>query len=174
GVLFPVTLAASLALGLACNSSPLDIVPASRALVYVAVGASDTAGVGASDPAQDGWVPVLHRQLPEGTRLVNLGISGSRLHEALAQQLPVAPDAMPDLVTVWLDVNDFNARVPLEEYAADLDELLAGLTSRGRTQVAVANIPDLALVPVYAAVPRDVLRAEIGHWNAAIADAAAR
>src|SRR5262249_51598434 len=88
--------------------------------------------------------------------------------------LPVALDAMPDLVTVWLAVNDFNARVPLEEYAADLDELLAGLSSRGHTQVAVANIPDLALVPVYAAVPPDVLRAEIGHWNAAIADAAAR
>ena len=158
----------------ACGTPNLAVAPASRPLVYVALGASDAVGVGASDPAREGWVPVLYSHLPPGSRLVNLGISGSLLGDALVQQLPVAIDADPDLVTVWLAVNDFNARVPLEEYSAQLDQLLGRLQAETAARVVIANLPDLSRVPVYAAVPRELLRAEIARWNTAIADAAGR
>lgn len=158
----------------ACGAPNLAVAPAPRPLVYVALGASDAVGVGASDPAREGWVPVLHSRLPPGTRLVNLGVSGSLLRDALVQQLPVAIDASPDLVTVWLAVNDFNARVPLDEYSAQLDQLLGRLRGGTSAHVVIANLPDLSRVPVYAAVPADLLRAEIGRWNAAIERAARR
>lgn len=158
----------------ACGAPPLSIAPTPRPLVYVAIGASDAVGVGAAEPAREGWVPVLHGRLPEGARLVNLGISGSLLRDALVQQLPVALDAQPDLVTVWLAVNDFNARVPLEQYSADLDHLLARLHAETNARIVVANIPDLERVPVYQAIPRALLQAEIARWNATIGEVAAR
>jgi acyl-CoA thioesterase-1 len=155
-----------------CAGPPADLVPAKRPLVYVAIGASDAVGVGALDPARDGWVPVLYRKLPGEVHLVNLGISGSLLRDALVQQLPVAVDADPDLVTVWLAVNDFAAQVPLSEYRASLRELLTDLTTHTHAKVLVANIPDLTLVPVFGGNPPEALGTDIRRWNAAIADEA--
>src|SRR5262245_58179484 len=110
-------------LGAAACGNNTAAQPTPRPLTYAAIGASDRAGGGANAPDQESWPAVLQRKLPAGSRLVNLGISGSLLHQALDQQLPIAVDSEPDLVTVWLAVNDYAARVPLEQYAADLDAL---------------------------------------------------
>lgn len=160
----------AVALGLtACSSPVLDVAPQPKPLVYVALGASDAVGIGASDPSHESWVAVLASDMPAGTRLVNLGFSGSLLRDALAQQLDPAIDAHPDIVTVWLAVNDFNARVPLDQYSAQLDTLLDALATWTTAHVLVANVPNLTAVPVYDAIPRDMLKAEVARWNAAIA-----
>ena len=139
-------------------------------LTYVAIGASDTVGVGASAPEQESWPAVLHRRLPPGSRLVNLGISGSLVRQALDQQLPVALDSAPDLVTVWLAVNDYGARVPLEPYLADLGRLLGELRSKTKSNVLVGNVPDLSAIP---AAGRFDLRF-VDRWNAGIDEVARR
>ncbi|HLH21704.1 MAG TPA: SGNH/GDSL hydrolase family protein [Chloroflexota bacterium] len=165
----------ALALGLtACVAPTLDVAPPPKPLVYVALGASDAVGIGATDPSHESWVAVLAGDMPPGTRLVNLGISGSLLRDALAQQLPVALDAAPDIVTVWLAVNDFNARVPLDQYTAQLDTLLDALTTQTTAHVLVANLPNLMAVPLYDQIPRDLLSAELTRWNAAIAGSVER
>ena len=155
-----------------------DRVPASlarqaspRPLTYVAVGASDSVGVGADRPEAESWVAVLHGRLPEGSRLVNLGVSGSLLGQALEQQLPVALDSNPDLVTVWLAVNDLNARVPLDRYSTELDSLLGHLRQGTAATILVANVPDLTPLPVYQQQRLDpeLVRAEVRRWNEAIA-----
>src|SRR5213082_1759328 len=115
---------------------------AARPLTYVAIGASDAVGVGARDPVTDGWVPRLGARLGPQTRVVNLGVSGSTLAQALDEQAGPALDAQPDIVTVWLAVNDLNARVPLDQYAADLDNLLGQLETT-HARVLVGNVPDL-------------------------------
>jgi acyl-CoA thioesterase-1 len=142
-----------------------------RPITYVAIGASDTVGVGAPDPAKDGWVPQLHRRLPPGSKLVNLGISGARLGEAVDKELPKAVAAKPDLVTVWNVVNDLNGNVDLGVYERALDRLLGDLTTKTPARVLVGNCPDLTRVPVYAklGIPPEQLRAEVARWNAAIA-----
>src|SRR5215213_867768 len=98
-------LIASAAILLACASltacgwsreAPAGVVP-----VHVALGASDAVGVGAARPAQDGWVPLVTAGLPEGTELVNLGVSGATLSDVIAGQLPIAVDAAPRWVTLW-------------------------------------------------------------------------
>ena len=144
---------------------------AARPLVYVALGASDSVGVGAANPAQDGWVPQLHRRLPPGTRLVNLGVSGFKLSEALTQELPVALDTQPDLVTVWLAVNDFNARVNLTQYERDLDRLLTALAEQHPQRILMGNMPALERVPVYngTGIAPDRIEGEIARWNEVIA-----
>lgn len=63
--------------------------------VYVGLGASDAVGVGATRPETEGWVPLVADGLPEGSELVNLGVSGATLSEVIAGQLPVALDRAP-------------------------------------------------------------------------------
>jgi lysophospholipase L1-like esterase len=141
--------------------------------LYVAIGASESVGTGARNPASEGWVPQLHAKMPRGTRLANLGIAGLNTHQAIEQTLPVAVDLRPTTVTVWLAVNDLVSGVPLESYRADLDLLLGTLRRETAARVYVANIPDLTLLPAFVGVPPDELRMQVERWNAAIAENAA-
>ena len=147
---------------------------ASRA-VYVALGASDTVGIGAANPARDNWTAQLARRLPSGSRYVNLGHSGATLSDALALELPAALKARPTLVTVWLAVNDINALVSPDDYGVQLNHLLAAL-HRARARVYVGNVPDLTLVPAY--IDAGVSAADVNQivhmYNKVIADACAR
>lgn len=136
---------------------------------YVAIGASDTFGYGVPDPATQGWVPQFAATLPAGTRLVNLGVPGLLLHRALWVDLPVAVDARPSLVTIWLAVNDLLAGVPLAQYRADLRALLGVLHTRSRARILIGNVPDLALVPAATGHLGASPEATIAAWNAAIA-----
>lgn len=155
--------------GVACRVAGTETT-AARPLTYVAIGASDSAGVGATAPEQESWPAVLHRRLPTGSQLLNLGISGSLLRQALDQQLPVALDSAPDLVTVWLAVNDYGARVPLEPYLADLNTMLSELRSKTRATILVGNVPDLSTIP---AAGRFDLRF-VDRWNAGIGEVVRR
>ena len=165
-LMMPALLALSAA---GCGVAGTD-QPAPRPLTYVAIGASDTVGVGATTPDQESWPAQLQRRMPPGSRLVNLGISGSLLHQALDQQLPIAIDSDPDLVTVWLAVNDYVARVPLERYGADLDTLLGELRSKTHAAILVGNVPDLRALP---SASRFDLR-DLDAWNTVVDEAVRR
>jgi acyl-CoA thioesterase I len=144
-----------------------------KALTYVAIGASDAVGVGARDPETEGWVPRFGARLGPNVRLVNLGVRGSTLAQALEEQIGPALDAQPDVVSVWLAVNDLNARVPLDRYAADLDMLLAMLGS-SHARVLVGNVPDLGSLAAYRGIDPVPLRSEVDRWNAVIDETVAR
>lgn len=123
---------------------------------YVAVGASDAVGYGADDPATDAWPRVLLRTaLPPGTELVNLGIPGATVATALEEELPDALRRRPALVTVWLNVNDLLAGVPVAAYEGQLRRLVGALRAGGRTRVLVANTPPLDRLPGYLACQAD-------------------
>lgn len=51
--------------------------------IYVALGASDSVGLGANDMVRDAWRTIVHAQLPPETQLLNLAISGATLDEVL-------------------------------------------------------------------------------------------
>ncbi len=157
-------------LGTSCRGT----AQAEPARTYVAIGASDSVGIGANDPVAEGWVPRFGARLGPDVQVVNLGVSGSTLAQALDEQLGPAVDAQPDVVTIWLAVNDLNARVPLERYAADLDTLLGQLETTTHARVLVGNVPDLGGLAAYRGVDPGVLRAEVDRWNQVIADTAAR
>ena len=156
-----VLAAALIALG-ACSGpvgdrpdGPPVASPAGPPLLYVAIGASETYGVGAEDPLRDAWPQRLFRSaLPLGASFVNLGVSGATIQDALEQELPYAVRLEPDLVTVWLNVNDIIAGVPARVYGRRLNQMLTRLTTRGRTQVLVANTPPVELLPAYRACRR--------------------
>jgi len=123
-------------------------------VIYVAIGASETAGVGTRHPFVDAWPKVLWREaLPEAV-LYDLGRAGSTLSEALVEQSGEAVALSPDVVTVWLNVNDLVQQVPIETYERDLRSLLSPLTDGGAT-VLVATTPRIDSLPIYLACRPD-------------------
>ena len=144
-----------------------------RPLVYVALGASDAVGIGADQPASEGWVPLVQAGLPSGTQLVNLGINGATLGDVLALELPVALDAQPRVVTLWPGVNDLRNGVTLDTFAAQLEQLLTALDPSGAS-VALLTIPDLRLLPAFASRDPVELDAQVSAWNTVIKAAAER
>src|SRR5947209_7367858 len=108
--------------GTTSGSSPSTTQPptiahlAAGSITYVAMGASDAVGVGSNQPGAQGYVPLVAAHLPKGSHMVNLGISGIRLHEALSEELPIALSTSPKLVTVWLVANDFVGGISYEAY----------------------------------------------------------
>ena len=147
--------------------------PTKPAIRYVAIGASDTVGVGASDPRVGSWPARVAARLPVGTDYVNLGVSGSLASQAAREQLPNALALDPGLVTVWLAVNDLNANVAPADYAAALRSVVEPLVSRTAARVFVGNVPDLRTVPAYAGTDQTALIARINAYNATITALAA-
>lgn len=143
---------------------------APHALTYVAIGASDAFGIGTDDPDRDAWPTLVAHRLGPGTHLINLGVPGATTALALQNELPIALDAHPDVVTVWLAVNDLAAGVALADYRAQLGMLLKGLRhGLPEARIVVGNIPDLTVLPHFSADDPAALRAEVQTWNAAIA-----
>jgi lysophospholipase L1-like esterase len=187
-----VLLAALTAAG--CTGAPAAQPPApatGTASVYVAIGASESVGVGSDDPLRGAWTHRLWREaFPRGAVLVNMGWPGATVEQALWDQLPLALEQKPDVVTVWLNVNDLVARVPVDEYRRDLRTLVVALRRDGATQVLVANTPPLDQLPAYrgcvagdpeaqawahrcphgAMPPPDVVNAAVAAYNEAIAE----
>jgi lysophospholipase L1-like esterase len=142
---------------------------------YVAIGASDTVGVGASDPAKGSWPALVASRLPAGSPpYTNLGVSGSLTLQAVTQQLPGAIAQKPDVVSVWLAVNDLNATIEPASFADALGRIVDGLLEKTTATVFVGTVPDLRAVPVYASVDKARLLAGIQAYNDAIAAIAAR
>lgn len=139
-------------------------------LTYVALGASDTFGTGTEDPYTQNWPTDLVGLLKQHVHLINLGIPGITLHDALTSELPIALDAHPALVTVWLAVNDLATKVPVDSYTHDLNTLLKRLQAAApHARIAVGNVPDLTSVPFFYGVNPVALRSQITAYNTAIA-----
>lgn len=141
---------------------------------YVAIGASDSVGVGARDPVTGSWPARVAAVLAAGSTYTNLGVSGSIASQALRDQAPAAITRDPTLVTVWLAVNDLNAGIHPAQYGTTLDALLDALVSRTRASVFIGNVPDLRPVPVYARLDPQVVAARVSAFNAEIARSAGR
>ncbi|HEX7736504.1 MAG TPA: SGNH/GDSL hydrolase family protein [Ktedonobacteraceae bacterium] len=141
---------------------------------YVAIGASDTFGVGSDDPYTRNWPTDLVILLKQRFHLINLGIPGITLHDALSSELPIALDSHPTLITVWLAVNDLAARVSVSNYQRDLNTLLNRLHAAApRARIAVGNVPDLTSVPYFYNTNPVTLRATTVAYNTAIASSMA-
>lgn len=106
---------------------------------YVALGDSAAQGLGASQP-QRGYVGLLAAQIAattgETVRTVNLSVTGARINDVLAKQLPELKNYKPDLLTVEIganDVNHWNERLFTAQYNELAKSLPAGTI--------IANVP---------------------------------
>ena len=125
----------------------LDIKPASgqavRKLVYVALGDSLTAGVGAT--AQDKTYPYQLAALLANTKqaevtLVNLAWPGATAADVLQNQVPLLAQFKPDVITLAIGVNDIHNRVPDEEFVQTISKIVDRSVASAK-QVMVVTIP---------------------------------
>lgn len=179
------------ACGAIANTGTQPSPSAPTRLVYAAIGASETSGIGAGDPRL-AWPQVFSDNvLPQSTVLHNFGIPGATTAQALRDEVPAALAVHPTVVTVWLNVNDLISGVTAQDYESQLRQLLQDLRQGGQARVLVANTPDLAQLPAYRAclpdaptggpdclipsqfmpTPQAVATA-VADYNAAIGDAA--
>ncbi|MDP5310094.1 SGNH/GDSL hydrolase family protein [Streptomyces poriferorum] len=150
-------------------------MPGGEYLRYVALGDSQTEGVGDGDDMVGlrGWADRLAEHLTTvspGVQYANLAVRGRVAGQVRAEQLEPALALRPDLATVVAGVNDLlRPRVDVAEVAGHLEEMFAALTAAG-AQVATLTIPDVAKI---APVARPV-RARVSELNTLIRAAAAR
>lgn len=161
--------AASLA---ACGSSP---EPPER-LLYLAVGASDAAGLGA-EPITRGYVYQIANELDDRIDVVllaNLGVPGAstaQLDDAL--ELFFESDVEPGLVTVWTGANDVISGEDADDFQDDLESMFERLRDQTDGVIVAANIPDLTQLPRFRDEPDDdVTQERIQEFNEAIAEQA--
>ncbi|MET9962468.1 SGNH/GDSL hydrolase family protein [Streptomyces sp. NPDC006326] len=122
-----------------------------RDLRYVALGDSQTEGLGDEDDAGGlrGWADRLAEHLARhhpGTTYANLAVRGRLAGQVRAGQLAAALALRPDLATVVAGVNDLlRPRFDADEVAGHLEAVFAALTAQG-ARVATLTFPDLSRI----------------------------
>ena len=181
----------------ACTAGSQDPIPETRQaggppVVYVAIGASETAGVGTRDPYRDAFPQQLFQRLDPTALMYSFGLPGETTSGALRDELPGALAVRPTLATVWLNLDDLAAGVPVPDYETRLDQIVGALGGAG-ARVLIANTPHLERMPAYFACrplppagspkcplgsiilpPPDEVDAQVQAYNAAIARVAQR
>jgi lysophospholipase L1-like esterase len=135
------------------------------------VGASDSFGIGTSDPLTQSWPYVVANKLAAKPHLINLGIPGATVDLAVQAELPVALSVQPTLVSVWLGVNDIEHHVSLASFSPQLQSLLGSLAHQTSAAIYVGNLPDLTVLPYFSTWDQAALTEQILAWNAAISSA---
>ena len=151
-------------------NNPVVQQAAKARLTYVAIGASDTYGIGTDDPSTQSWPADLSTKLGDGVHLINLGIPGVHADSALNVEVPIALDSHPDIITIWLAVNDLADNVSLTDYTHSMDSILTRLQQlTPHTRIAVANVPDVTVLPRFQTENAQILHERITAYNTIIA-----
>jgi lysophospholipase L1-like esterase len=117
-------------------------------IVYVALGDSTGAGVGARDGG--GYVARLFKRLEERrpeSKLSNLCISGATTADLVRGQLERGVALNPDLVTIGIGINDIGHGLTLDQFSKNFDEILSTLKDKTHATIVVTNLPDISSAP---------------------------
>ena len=133
-------------------------------IVYVALGDSTGAGVGARE---GGYVKRLFNRISERrpeSKLSNLCVSGATTADLLRGQLDQGVAMNPDLVTVGIGINDIGHGLTLEQFAENYEEILSTLKEKTHAQIVVTNIPDVSTAPRIPTVMRSEYQQQIDQF----------
>lgn len=151
--------------GVGCASTPDR-----GELTYLALGASDAIGIGAT-PLRNGYVFLVRDGLREDGRdvmLVNFGIPGAEA-DGIARIARLAPGVQPGLVTLWTGANDVIDGIDPAAFEATLAGLLEGLRDDTDAVIVIGDLPDLTRLPRFLERPDpDVTSARVRAFNDAI------
>ena len=139
---------------------------------YLALGDSYTIGTGLEDVAQN-FPSLLAGRLKEETgidvALVNLGVNGYTTTDLIREELPVARNARPELVTILIGANDIVQRSDEATYRGRLRQIYQAIKELGvpAERVLVISIPDFSPLPGAAPFGSPSgLRARVDAFNA--------
>jgi lysophospholipase L1-like esterase len=141
-------------------SKPMTTGP----IVYVALGDSTGAGVGARE---GGYVARLFKHIAErrpGSRLENLCVSGATTADLVRRQLERGVAMNPDLVTVGIGINDIGHGLTLQEFSKNYEEILSTLKQKTNARIVVTNLPDISAAPRIPNVMRSEYQRQIAEF----------
>jgi len=134
-------------------------------IVYVALGDSTGAGIGATN---GGYVARLFRRLADaraGSELLNLCVSGATTEDLLRRQLQPGVDKSPQLITVGIGINDIGHGFNIEQFAKNYEQILTTLKEKTQAEIVVTNIPDVSSAPRIPSSLRSEYQRQIERFN---------
>ncbi len=133
-------------------------------IVYVALGDSTGAGVGARN---GGYVARLFKRLearrPQ-SKLSNLCVSGSTTADVVRNQLERGVALNPDLVTIGIGINDIGHGLTIEQFSKNFDQILSTLKEKTHATIVVTNLPDISSAPRIPNSMRSVYQRQIDDY----------
>ena len=143
-------------------------------IVYVALGDSTGAGVGARE---GGYVARLFKRILEqrpGSKLSNLCVSGATTEDLLRGQLERGIALKPELVTVGIGINDIGHGMTLEQFSRNYEEILSTLRQKTQARIVVTNIPDISSAPRIPGSLRSEYQRQIAEFSQRLGEIAER
>jgi lysophospholipase L1-like esterase len=118
------------------------------AIVYVVLGDSTAAGVGA--PYDQGIAVLTTANLAKSrtVTLTNLAVSGAKTGDVLSLQLPAAQRARPDLVLISVGANDVTHLTRIGSVRASIVRIIDGLrAANANVAIVLTGSPDMGAPP---------------------------
>ena len=116
-------------------------------IVYVALGDSTGAGMGARE---GGYVKRIFARIverrPQST-LQNLSVNGATTEDLVRDQLERGSEMNPDFVTVGIGINDVGHGLTLEQFSKNYETILSTLKDKTHARIVVTNLPDVSSAP---------------------------
>ena len=144
------------------------------AIVYVALGDSTGAGVGAT---QGGYVARLFNRITERrpqSTLQNLCVSGATTEDLVRGQLDRGVVMNPDLVTVGIGINDIGHGLTIDQFAKNYENIFSTLRDKTRARIVITNIPDISSGPRIPGSMRSQYQQQIIKFNERLEEIAKR
>lgn len=106
------------------------------------IGGSATEGDGLADRYREAWPYLLfHEAFPLSTSLVNAAVDGATVANVPSEQLSLAGEVKPDVVAIWLGIDDLSQRTPIDVFTAELTTAIQDLRASGSRRILVADLP---------------------------------
>ncbi len=120
-----------------------DEVRATSSLIYVALGDSLTAGVGAHTP-EDAWPYLVAKKLAGSDKKIILksqAVPGFKTSDVISELLEQTIAEKPDLVTVLIGVNDIHNQVSRRDFQSNYEQILSRLTKETKAKIYLVSLP---------------------------------
>jgi GDSL-like Lipase/Acylhydrolase family len=150
----------------ACGQNPGAFArvhaPTGPATVFVALGGDESAGSQVSDGQYQDWIQLFYREaLSARSTLYDFSSEdGTTVEELLGGELSEALAVHPDLVTVWIGLEDLLQGTPVSVFGSELSQVLVQLKAI-RARVLVAELLPLNRFPDYDHCSTQPLKCEL-------------
>lgn len=149
----------------AIPGSGIVVPPGGHPEVYVALGTSETSGVGMDQALRLRFVwPQLfyNEALTRASTYYNFAIPGISSTQALQSELPPALAVHPTVATVFFTLDDLVAGVSPGDYERNLDTMVHQLRQAGAATVLIAAAPHIDGLPAYTACTSGASQCPLG------------
>ncbi len=110
--------------------------------IYVALGDSLTAGVGVEN-YKNSFPYILSKKMSSNGNVIlkNRSVSGFKTEDLKKELLPLAIDDNPDIITLFIGVNDVHGRVSKENFKKNYEDIIKSLKDNTYAEIHIINLP---------------------------------